>query len=260
MSLRGKIAIVTGSSGGIGRAISLKLAGAGAVVICGDIQEKVPGDIVSTHETISQSGGTAEFVLLDVTKAEQVESAVKHAAQKFGRLDIMINNAGVCLEASSPKPIWDFSQEIWTRDIAINSTGVFLGCKYASAQMIKQDPLPCGDRGWILNLASVFGLQGSPGVTGYVSSKHAVMGITKAAAMDCAPYRIHVNVLCPGYTDTPFIKDLSPEKRVVVQQMHPFRGLGMPEDIANAALFLVSEENSWIHGVGLPVDGGYTVM
>lgn len=110
----------------------------------------------------------------------------------------MINNAGVALEATSPKPIWDFSQQVWTRDIAINSTGVFLGCKYASAQMIKQEPLPCGDRGWILNLASVFGLQGSPGVTGYVASKHAVMGVTKAAAMDCAPYRIHVNALCPG--------------------------------------------------------------
>ncbi|KAE8137965.1 hypothetical protein BDV38DRAFT_270985 [Aspergillus pseudotamarii] len=260
MSLHGKIAIVTGSSGGIGRAISLKLAGVGAVVICGDIQEKVPGDKVSTHETIIQSGGTAEYVMLDVTEAEQVESAVQHAVQKFGRLDIMINNAGVALEANSPKPIWDFSQEIWTRDVAINSTGVFLGCKYASAQMIKQDPLPCGDRGWILNLSSVFGLHGSPGVTGYVSSKHAVMGVTKAAAMDCAPYRIHVNALCPGYTDTPFIKDLNSEKRAVVQQMHPFRGLGMPGDIANAALFLVSEENSWIHGVGLPVDGGYTVM
>lgn len=88
MSLQGKIAIVTGSSGGIGRAISLKLAGAGAVVICGDIQEKVPGDIVSTHEAIIQSGGTAEFVMLDVTKAEQVANAVQHAVQKFRRLDM----------------------------------------------------------------------------------------------------------------------------------------------------------------------------
>jgi NAD(P)-dependent dehydrogenase (short-subunit alcohol dehydrogenase family) len=110
----------------------------------------------------------------------------------------MINNAGVALESSNPKPIWDFSQEVWDKDIAINSTGVFLGCKYASAQMIKQSPLPCGDRGWILNIASIFGLQGSAYVAGYVASKHAVMGVTRAAAIDCASMRIHVNALCPG--------------------------------------------------------------
>jgi NAD(P)-dependent dehydrogenase (short-subunit alcohol dehydrogenase family) len=110
----------------------------------------------------------------------------------------MVNNAGVASEAASPKPIWDFDQSVWDRDIAVNSTGVFLGCKYASAQMIKQEPRTSGDRGWILNLASVMGLQGAPGITGYVASKHAVMGITKAAALDCAKFRVHVNALCPG--------------------------------------------------------------
>ncbi|KAL2783270.1 NAD(P)-binding protein [Aspergillus keveii] len=259
-SLDGKIAIVTGSSGGIGRAISLKLAGAGCVVICADIHETAKGDTVSTHEAIVQQGGTAEFVKVDVTDAAQVEGVVRHAVERFGRLDIMINNAGVALESSNPKPIWDFSQEIWDKDIAINSTGVFFGCKYASAQMIKQSPLPCGDRGWILNISSIFGLQGSAYVAGYVASKHAVMGVTRAAALDCAPMRIHVNALCPGYTDTAFISTLTPEQRAIVQQKHPFRGLGKPEDVANAALFLVSEENTWISGIGLPVDGGYTAL
>ncbi|KAL2816672.1 hypothetical protein BJX63DRAFT_419870 [Aspergillus granulosus] len=255
-----KIAIVTGSSGGIGRAISLKLASAGCMVVCGDIQETAKGDTLSTHESIIQQGGTAEFVKLDVTDAGQVANIVQHAVTKFGRLDIMINNAGVATEATDPKPIWDFPLNAWDRDIAINSTGVFLGCKYASAQMITQSPLPCGDRGWILNIASVLGLQGSALVTGYVASKHAVMGITRAAALDCAKHRVHVNAVCPGYTDTAFLSSLTTEKRAVVEKLHPFRGLGKPEDVANAVLFLVSEENTWISGVGLPVDGGYTTL
>ncbi|KAJ6190374.1 NAD(P)-binding protein [Penicillium mononematosum] len=253
MGLQGKIAIVTGASGGIGRAISMKLSNAGCVVICGDIQETTKDDTSSTHESIIQQGGIAEFLTLDVTNAEHVENAVKYAVERFGRLDIMVNNAGVAWEGKDPKPIWDFPQDTWDKDIAINSTGVFLGCKYATAQMIKQSPLACGDRGWILNLSSVFGLQGSVLLAGYVASKHAVMGITKAAALR----------LCPSshtYTDTAFISSLSADERSVAERLHPFRGLGRAEDIANAALFLVSEENSWISGVGLPVDGGYTTM
>ncbi|KAJ5459200.1 NAD(P)-binding protein [Penicillium desertorum] len=212
------------------------------------------------HYQLMSLSFSKEFLTLDVTNAEHVENAVKYAVERFGRLDIMVNNAGVAWEGKDPKPIWDFPQDTWDKDIAINSTGVFLGCIYATAQMIKQSPLPCGDRGWILNLSSVFGLQGSVLLTGYVASKHAVMGITKAAALDCAPYRIHVNALCPGYTDTAFISLLSTDERAVVERLHPFRGLGRAQDIANAALFLVSEENSWISGVGLPVDGGYTTM
>ncbi|KAL4801962.1 hypothetical protein BDV18DRAFT_147909 [Aspergillus unguis] len=259
MSNSSKIALVTGSSGGIGRAICLKLASAGCTVICSDITPSGV-DSQATHEIIAQQGGTAEFVSLDVTDAAQIENAVKYAADKYGRLDIMINNAGVAGEASAPKPIWDFSPSVFEKDHRINTTGVFLGCKYAAAQMIKQSPLPSGDRGWILNLASVLGLQGSKGATGYVASKHAVMGVTKSAALDCAEYRVHVNALCPGYTDTALIADLTPEYRAMVETMHPFRGLGRPEDIANAAAFLVSEENTWISGTGLAVDGGYTAV
>ncbi|KAL3461834.1 hypothetical protein BJX64DRAFT_300002 [Aspergillus heterothallicus] len=260
-NLTGKTAIVTGSSGGIGRAISLKLAGAGATVVCGDITETASGgDTVSTRDAIVQQGGRAEFVQVDVTDAAQVEGIVKFAVERFGRVDIMINNAGVATESRNPQPIWSFEQAAWDRDIAINSTGVFLGCKYAAAQMVNQEPLAGGDRGWILNLASVMGLHAAPGISGYVASKHAVMGITKAAALDCAGFRVHVNALCPGYTDTAFIAGLTPEQRAVVERMHPFRGLGRAEDIANAALFLVSEENTWISGVGLAVDGGYTAI
>ncbi|KAB8208971.1 hypothetical protein BDV34DRAFT_233029 [Aspergillus parasiticus] len=260
-----KIAIVTGSSSGIGRAIALKFSREGAVVVCADIRETARAEIlteieIATHDLTTQNGGTAEFLRADASKAEDVERLVAHTALKYGRLDIMINNAGVSAEADNLRPIWDFSQEVWDKDIALNSTGVFLGCKYASAQMIKQDPLPCGDRGWIVNIASVFGLTGAASIAGYVASKHAAMGVTKVAAWDCAPHRIHVNAICPGYTDTAFISGLTGEMRGFVQQLHPFRGLGKPEDVANAAIFLASEENTWVTGIGLPVDGGYTSL
>ncbi|KAF5642991.1 hypothetical protein F25303_6363 [Fusarium sp. NRRL 25303] len=205
--LDGKIAIVTGSSSGIGRAISLEFARNGAKVICADLTEIARADVASelaitTHDLVTKEGGVAEFFKVDVTKSEEQETLVKYAVEKFGRLDIMVNNAGVAIEAKDPQPIWSFDQTVFEKDININVVGVMLGCKYASAQMIKQDPLPCGDRGWIVNTASVFGLVGSQGIAGYVASKHAVMGLTKVSAWDCAPHRIHVNALCPGYPET----------------------------------------------------------
>ncbi|KAF5968999.1 hypothetical protein FBULB1_10463 [Fusarium bulbicola] len=249
--LDGKIAIVTGSSSGIGRAISLEFARNGAKVICADLTEKARADVASelaitTHDLVTKEGGVAEFFKVDVTKSEEQEALVKYAVERFGRLDIMVNNAGVAMEAKNPQPIWSFDQTVFEKDLNINVVGVLLGCKYASAQMINQDPLPCGDRGWILNTASVFGLVGSPGIAGYVTSKHAVMGLTKASAWDCAPHRIHVNALCPGYTDTAFIAGLEGQNRAQVEALHPFGGLGRPEYIARAALFLVSEDSSWV--------------
>ncbi|KOC08740.1 putative short chain type dehydrogenase [Aspergillus flavus AF70] len=230
-----KIAIVTGSSSGIGRAIALKFSREGAVVVCADIREIARTEIlteteIATHDLITQNGGTAEFLKVDASKAEDEERLVGHTAIKYGRLDI---------------PIWDFSQEVWDKDIALNSIGSFL---------------PCGDRGWIVNIVSVFGLTGAASMSGYVASKHATMGVTKVAAWDCAPHRIRVNAICPGYTDTAFISGISGDVRGFVQQLHPFRGLGKPEDVANAAIFLASEENTWVTGIGLPVDGGYTSL
>ncbi|KAF5547940.1 hypothetical protein FPHYL_10065, partial [Fusarium phyllophilum] len=281
--LDGKIAIVTGSSSGIGRAISLEFARNGAKVICADLTEKARADVASelaitTHDLVTKEGGVAEFFKVDVTKSEEQEALVKYAVERFGRLDMyvshpvltlqrsgistlrklpmiawltdlisrMVNNVGVAIEAKDPQPIWSFDQTVFEKDININVVGVLLGCKYASAQMIKQDPLPCGDRGWILNTASIFGLVGNAGIAGYVASKHAVMGLTKASAWDCAPHRIHVNALCPGYTDTAFIAGLEGQKRAQVEALHPFGGLGRPEYIARAALFLVSEDSSWV--------------
>lgn len=266
--LENKIAIVTGASSGIGRAISFAFAYHGAVVICSDLREqaRMPGPSGDTDPSqpntvsaITSSGGTAMFVKCDTTCASDVEALVHSAVQNYGRLDIMVNNAGI---ATQSRPIWEVDESAFDKTMSVNTKGVFLGIKYAAAVMKDQSPHPSGDRGWILNMASIYGLGGGPNSASYVASKHAVMGLTKAAACDCAPHRIHVNALCPGYTQTAFSAPLweDPETTSRIEAMHPFKGLGTPEDVARAAVFLVSEEASWITGVGLPVDGGFSNM
>ncbi|KAF2998986.1 hypothetical protein E8E13_007623 [Curvularia kusanoi] len=272
--LEKKIAIITGSSSGIGRAIALAFASHGATVVCSDLREeaRIPGPSddadssqPSTVSAIESAGGKAIFVQCDTTKADQVEALVKTAVEKYGRLDIMVNNAGIAIETGSehgPRPVWEYEEAAFEKTLGVNVKGVFLGVKYASGVMKVQQPGPNGDRGWIINLASVFGLGGGPSSSGYITSKHAVMGLTKAAAWDCAPHRIHVNALCPGYTQTAFTAPIweDQEAKMRIEGMHPFRGLGLPEDIARAAVFLASEEASWVTGIGLPVDGGYSSM
>ena len=272
--LENKIAIITGSSSGIGRAIALAFASHGATVIVSDLREqaRVAGSSgeadssqPSTVSAIEEAGGKAIFVKCDTTQASEMESLVKTAVEKYGRLDIMVNNAGIAVESGSahgPRPVWDYEEDAFSKTLDVNVKGVFLGIKFASAAMKAQPPLPNGDRGSIINLSSVFGLNGGPGSIGYIASKHAVMGLTKAAAWDCAPHRVHVNALCPGYTRTALTKPVWEDKELVgrIEGMHPFRGLGEVEDIARAAVFLASEDAGWVTGVGLPVDGGYSCM
>ncbi|KAJ9636753.1 hypothetical protein H2199_007747 [Coniosporium tulheliwenetii] len=233
--LHQKVAIVTGASSGIGRAISLAYHREGAYLVCADLRPDAraesPGDTdTPTHEAITSDGGKAIFVKCDVGEAKEVEDLVKRAVEEFGRVDVMVNNAGIAIEAWAPQPIWEFSEETWDKTLSINAKGVFLGCKYAAAQMIKQEPREewGGDRGWIVNLASVLGLGGS--TNNYT-----------ATAMTASVF-----------------KDENFKSRL--QQMHPFRGLGEPEDLAMAAVTLASADARWITGVSLPVDGGYTAI
>ncbi|KAF2104927.1 putative short chain type dehydrogenase [Rhizodiscina lignyota] len=264
--LSGKVAIVTGSSSGIGRAIALAFHREGAKVVCADIHHGLPlgitdiqaGGNISTLNIILTAGGSAMSVHADVTNAKDMAYLVMAAVDKFGRLDIMVNNAGVAPEAQNPQPVWSLSESAWDQSMSVNAKGVFFGCKYASAQMMSQEPGPSGDRGWIVNIGSMVGIVGARGAAGYTASKHAVVGLTKSVALDCAPHRIHCNVICPGWTKTPLTEKAFKEGGDALNKIHPFRGYGLPEDIAKAAVFLASEDNSWMTGAIMSVDGGFT--
>lgn len=166
--LQDKIAIITGASGGIGRAIALAYHAEGARIVCADIQptgrKNEPG---LTHELITSEGGSAIYVPCDVGIASQVESLVAKAVEWGGRLDVMVNNAGVVPTGGKSEPVWELSVENWERVNLINSTGVFYGVKFASRQMVQQAPHASGDRGWIINMSSVLGLRGAEGTAAY---------------------------------------------------------------------------------------------
>ena len=253
--LANKVAIVTGSSSGIGRAICLHYAAEGGLLVCADLQ---PSTLYTTsatetqsatHDRIVENGGRAIFVQTDVTQPAQVEQLVQAAVREYGRLDIMVNNAGIGI--ASPLPVWDLPVERWDRMQEINAKGVFLGIKYAAKQMISQDAHASGDKGWIISAASVLGLTGEVLSTEYCAAKAAVVNMTKAAAMDCAPHRIHVNAFAPGTTETGMTRPHFEDEgtRAYLQAKHPFRGLGRPDDLAKVCVFLASEDAQWVSGV-----------
>ncbi|KAL1608012.1 hypothetical protein SLS60_002951 [Paraconiothyrium brasiliense] len=264
--LLNKVAIITGSASGIGRAIALLFASEGATVIVTDLQESsllsaaegTDGHL-TTVEEIEKAGGRAVFVKANISVAADVEALVQEAVTLFGRLDIFVNNAGT---GEDRKKIWEYKEEQWDKILNINLKGVFLGTKYASRQMVEQRAGPSGDRGWIVNIASIWGLSGQTNYTGYTAAKHGVIGLTKTAALDCAPHRVHVNALCPGFTNSAMTHHVFSDDTLKAHllERHPFRGLGEGKDIARAALFLASEDASWVTGVGIPVDGGYSSM
>jgi NAD(P)-dependent dehydrogenase (short-subunit alcohol dehydrogenase family) len=161
--LANKIAVVTGGSSGIGRAICAAYAAEGAKVVVADLVDKSrnPKEDSPTVDVVKSLGSEAIFVKVDVSDSQSVDELVKATVEKWGRLDIMVNNAGIALEASGPKPIWEVTNDRWDKTISVNATGVFYGCRAAAKQMISQDPHPSGDRGWIINLGSVLGLVGS---------------------------------------------------------------------------------------------------
>ncbi|KIW27120.1 uncharacterized protein PV07_06891 [Cladophialophora immunda] len=277
--LQGRVAIVTGSSSGLGQAICLALAAEGASVFCidlyptprnainpstqraDDFHNRVTGQ-PGTHERIRHMGGEATYHKADVTRARDMELAIRACVQRYKRVDIMVNNAGVSVESTHLRPLrcHETSEEDYDKTMAINAKGMFLGCKYALKQMLDGQPQVYSSRGWIVNTASVQGLVPFYGTPSYCTSKGAAVMLTKQIALDYAKDLIHCNALCPGFLETSMTQNLQgqPQELQDIEGKHPFgQKLGKVEDVAKAAVFLASDEAGWITGVPLPVDGGY---
>lgn len=249
--LSGKIAVITGAASGIGRGSALVFARQGAKVAIADINTQGGEETV---ELVRQAGGEAFFIQTDVSNKEQAAAMVGKVVERWGRLDCALNNAGI---DGSMGATADCTEETWQNTIAVNLTGVFLCMKYEIQQMLKQGG------GAIVNIASVAGLVGYPGLPAYVASKHGVVGLTKNAAIEYAKQGIRVNAVCPGAIRTPMLEDairqgLIPEEQLA--GLAPLGRLGLPEEIGEAAAWLCSEKSSFMIGQAVPVDGGWVAM
>ena len=246
-----KVALITGASTGIGRSTALAFGRFGARVAVVDVNAEAARDTV---EKVRANGGTAEFFPCDVSNAREVESTVDAVVGKFGRLDYAFNNAGV---EGEPAPTHLCSEQNWNRVIDINLKGVWLCMKYEIPVMLKQKS------GAIVNCSSIAGLVGFPGIPAYVASKHGVIGLTKTAALEHAKSNIRINAISPGVIQTPMIDRFVHGEASVRKQLvdgEPLGRVGEPEEVAAAALWLCSDQSSFVTGHSLVVDGGWVAQ
>ena len=245
----GKVALVTGAGGGIGRATALAFAREGARVVASDV-EGAGGD--ETARLVADAGGTAVHVACDVTRRGEVETLVGAAVDAFGRLDCAHNNAGI--EGTYGRTA-DCDEENFDRTCAVNLKGVYLCLKSEIAHMLG------AGGGAIVNTASVAGVEGAKNLPAYVASKHGVMGLTRTAALEYATRGIRVNAVCPGPIRTRMLEAImeeNPRMEPAMIAAVPMRRLGKPEEIAEAVVWLCSDRASYVTGQGLLVDGGFT--
>lgn len=243
--VQGKAGIVTGAAGGIGRASALRLAAEGASVVVADLESQRSGG-EQTVRLIEEAGGQAMFIPGDVTSEDDQRGLVAECVSAFGAVDFAHNNAAVDLQAT----IEETTVEDWDRVIGINVKGVWLGMKHQLAQMRARR------RGSIINTASLGGLMAIPRLAAYIASKHAVIGISRAAALEAADAGIRVNALCPSTTRTPMVAQLDDERVREIVRPHAIKRLCEPQEVAEAVVWLASDRSSLVTGVAFRADLG----
>ncbi|MBG4803505.1 SDR family oxidoreductase [Pseudomonas aeruginosa] len=249
--LSGQVALVTGGAAGIGRATALAFAAAGGKVVVADL-DSAGGE--GTVEAIRQAGGEALFIRCDVTRDAEVKALVEGCAAAYGRLDYAFNNAGIEIEQGK---LADGNEAEFDAIMAVNVKGVWLCMKHQIPLMLAQGG------GAIVNTASVAGLGAAPKMSIYAASKHAVIGLTKSAAIEYAKKGIRVNAVCPAVIDTDMFRrayEADPRKAEFAAAMHPLGRVGRVEEIAAAVLYLCSDHAGFTTGIALPVDGGATAI
>ncbi len=246
--LAGKACLVTGAGSGIGRATALRFAQEGGRVAAADLRA------AAAEETAAEIGGDAIGVEVDVTSADSVAACIGHVVEAFGALDVVVNNAGVTIVGAAH----DLDESDWDRELATNLKSVYLVSKAAWPLLLERGG------GSIVNTASIAGLWAIPADAAYCASKAGVVMLTKCMALDGANDGVRVNCVCPGYTQTPMIEGYfadqpDPEEaRTFATRLHPLGRLGDPRDIADAMVYLASDEARWVTGTALVVDGGLT--
>jgi len=252
MDFTGKVALVTGGGGGIGRAAALGFATRGAKVVVVD-HDSAAGE--ASAGIVRQQGGEARFVRADVTRSEDVRNYVQETLDAYGAIDCFFNNAGI---EGSVTPIQDYDEAVFDQVIAVNLKGVFLGLRHVLPVMLRQGS------GAVVNTASVAGLTGGPGMPAYVASKHGVLGLTKVASADVARAGIRVNAVCPGPVETRMMRSLEAQRNPSDPESvaHAYRAgiptgrYATPEEVANAVIYLCSDLAGSVTGTQLVIDGG----
>lgn len=243
-----KVALVTGASSGIGRATAVAFAREGAKVVLASRNER---STLETLRVIEQSGGEGIFVRTDVSVARDVENVVQKTLETYGKLDCAFNNAGVSGPAG---PLFELTEEDFQHVMDVNLKGVWLSLKYELPVML------AAGGGSIVNMSSVAGLMGSVGTAAYTASKHGVVGLTKVAALEYAKAKVRINVVCPSVIDNTVMVDhlkvAFPDVYNYMLGTHPIGRIGQPEEIANAVVWLSSDEASFVTGTAFPIDGG----